>query len=953
MSRTRLLSVVSVALVISALSAAAQVAAPRAPSGAEGQASIAPELALNRSLPIDPAVKSGTLPNGIKYFIRENKRPAGRVAMRLAVNAAAIQEEADQRGLAHFLEHMAFNGTEHFKPGELVSFLESIGARFGPHVNASTSFDETIYMLEIPTDRQGYVDRGMLVLRDFAAGISLLPAEVEKERGVVLEEWRGRLGAGSRLTDKQLPVIFQGSRYAERLPIGLPEVLQKAPRERLLAFYQKWYRPDRMAVVVVGDIPAAEAEKLIARHFAPIPAAKGTVTDVDTSVPAHKDTLINMSTDPEAQGWSVSIAFKGKAEHDTTVGGYRKTLVENLVSQMLNLRLRDIASRPNAPFLAAQAGTSGIGRTLELFEIEAAVPEGKITEGLGALMLEARRMQQYGFSSEELNRAKAALLAGYERAYKERQTSESSSYANEYVRHFLEQEPIPGMEFEYKIAATYLPTVTPQEIAALAKEFITEENRVVLGVAPEKKDVPPPTPDTMRAAIERAGNAPVERWAEATAGRELVEKPPAAGTVTARRMVAEIGATVLTLSNGVEVWLKPTDFKNDQIMFSAYAPGGVSLASEKDFKSASLATAMVGVGGLGGLNPVDLSKMLSGKIAQAQPSISAYTQGISGSSTPKDLETALQLNYLAHTAPNMTPEVLDLLTRRLLPSLQNRDQNPRAVFGDKVEQVNSSNHYSAEPLTVNDVQSLNLETMRSFYHARFGNAADFTYFFVGAFTVDEMTPLLEKWVASLPSTGKKTSVARDMGIKFPGAVVKEGVNKGKEPASQTVMQFFADPGFDEFEMHRLRAATSVLSIRLREILREELGGTYGVSAGFSNTPPITGHGSVQIQFGSSPDNVDKLVAATMKEIERLKVEGPSADDVDKVKELERRDLETSAKQNSYWMGSMQTVHLYGWDPAGIARRDQRTERLTQDNIKQMFQKYFDMNRYTLVTLKPE
>ena len=511
---------IALAIVLTSLGVApyAQVAAP--------PAAIPAELALTRTLPIDPAVRTGRLPNGLRYFIRQNARPAKRVAMRLAVNAGAIQEEPDQRGLAHFLEHMAFNGTENFKPGELVSFLESIGARFGPHVNASTSFDETIYMLELPTDREGYIDRGMLVLRDFAAGISLLPAEVEKERGVVLEEWRGRLGAGSRLTDKQLPVIFQGSRYAERLPIGLPEVLKNAPRERLLAFYQQWYRPDNMAVVVVGDIPVADAEALVQKHFAGIPAATGAAATVDTSVPAHKDTLINMSTDPEAQGWSVSVGFKGKAEHDLTVGGYRKTLVENLVSQMLNLRLRDIASRPNAPFLGAQAGTSGIGRELELFEIEAVVPEGKITEGLGALMTEAKRMQQYGFSNDELNRAKAGLLAGYERAYKERETSESASYANEYVRHFLEQEPIPGMEFEYRIAATYLPTVTAEEVAALAREFITEENRVVLGVAPEKKDLPPPAPETLRSAITRAATAPVERWAEATSGRELVENRP-------------------------------------------------------------------------------------------------------------------------------------------------------------------------------------------------------------------------------------------------------------------------------------------------------------------------------------------------------------------------------------------------------------------------------------------
>jgi zinc protease len=939
--------VVALGLTILALGAApfAQTAAP--------QAAIPPELALDRTLPIDPAVKTGKLPNGIQYFIRENKRPANRVSMRLAVDAGAIQEDPDQRGLAHFIEHMAFNGSEHFKPGELVSFLESIGARFGPHVNASTSFDETIYMLDIPTDRPGYVDRGLTVLQDFAGGISLLPAEIEKERGVVLEEWRGRLGAGSRLTDKQLPVIFQGSRYAERLPIGLPEILKSAPRERLVAFYQKWYRPDHMAVVVVGDIPVAEAEKMIVAKFSGIPAAKGAAPAVDRTVPAHKDTLINMSTDPEAQGWSVSVEFKHKADEDQTVRGYRKTLAENLLSQMFNLRLRDIARRPNAPFLGAQAGTTSIGRSLDLFELEAIVPEGKITEGLGSLMTEAKRVQQFGFTTDELNRAKAAVLAAYERAYKERETSESPSYANEYVRHFLQKEPIPGMEFEYRIASTYVPTITADEVSALAKELITDENRVVLGVAPEKKDTPAPTPETMRAAIDRAGNAPVERWTEATANRELVEKPPAPGKVTSTRAVPEIGATVLTLSNGVEVWLKPTDFKNDQIIFSAYAPGGLSLASEKDFKSAAIAPAMIGIGGMGGLNPVDLSKMLAGKIAQASPSIQDYQETISGTSTPKDLETALQLNYLAITAPNMTPDAFELLKRRLGGALQNREQDPRSVFGEKVEQINTSHHYSAQQLKPEDVPALSLDAMKSFYSARFANAADFTYFFVGAFTEAQITPLLEKWVASLPSTGKKTAAARDMGVKFPAAVVKEGVSKGKEPASQTLLSFFADPGFDEFEMHRARAAASVLNIRLREILREELGGTYGVSVGFTNTPPIKGYGMMQIQFGSSPDNVDKLVSAALKEIERLKADGPSADDVQKVKELERRDLETNAKQNSYWLGSMQTVHMYGWDPAGIARRDQRTERLTQENIKQMFQKYFPTDRYTLVTLKPE
>jgi zinc protease len=472
-------------------------------------------------------------------------------------------------------------------------------------------------------------------------------------------------------------------------------------------------------------------------------------------------------------------------------------------------------------------------------------------------------------------------------------------------------------------------------------------------VAPEKKDTPPPSADTLRNTIARASAAPVEPWKEATEGRALVEKDPAGGKVTARRTIPEIGVTVLTLSNGVEVWLKPTDFKNDQILFTSYAPGGLSLATEAEFKSASLATAMVGVGGLGGLNPVDLSKMLSGRIAQASPSLGEYSHGVSGSATPKDIETALQLAYLVHTAPNLTADTLDLLKRRLTGALQNRDQNPGAVFAERVGQINTSKHYSANDLVPADVPALNLETMRRFYNARFSNAADFTYFFVGAFSVDELTPLLEKWLGSLPSTGKETSSVRDMGVRFPSGVIKDEVRKGKEPSSQTVLTFFADPGFDEFEMHRARAAAGVLNIRLREILREEMGGTYGAGVGFSNAAPFKGYGTMTVQFGSAPENVDKMVAATLKEIERLKAEGPSLDDVNKVKELERRDLETNAKQNSYWLGSLQTVHMFGFDPVGITRRAARTEQLTPEIVKTMFQKYFPIDRYTLVTLKPE
>lgn len=906
-----------------------------------------------QQLPVDPAVRTGRLPNGMRYYIRQNSRPDNRVSLRLAVDAGSIQEEADQRGLAHFLEHMAFNGTENFKPGELVQFLESIGARFGPHVNASTSFDETIYMLEVPTDREGYLDRGLLALRDFAAGISLLPDEVDKERGVVIEEWRGRLGAGSRITDQQLPVLFRGSRYAERLPIGTPEILKAFPRERLVDFYRRWYRPDRMAIIVVGDIDLDEAQALVEKRFGSIPAASGQVPEVDRQVPAQAETLYSMVTDPEAQSWNVTVASKRPVEIERSVGDYRRTLVEQLVMQMFNLRLSEIARRPDAPFLGAEAGGGALGRSLDLFELSAVVPEGGLERGLEAVITEAKRAQEFGFSQAELERAKAALVANFERAYKERETSESRSYANEYVRAFLQQEPIPGIEFEHRIATTFVPGVTLDEVNAAVRRMVQPDNRVVLAVAPEKKGVAAPTEPSLRAAVGRAEAAAVTAWTDALAGRELVEKAPPPGKVTGRRTIPEIGVTVLSLSNGVEMWLKPTDFKQDQVLLSSYALGGTSLAPQADFPEASLGPALVSVGGMGGLSPVDLSKLLAGKIAQASPQVSLYTQGSAGQASPRDLETALQLNYLAFTAPNLAPDAFELMRRRLTGVIENQAQNPVAVFGERVELVNTSNHYTARNLTVADVQGLDLDVLRAFYTARFANAADFTFFLVGAFDIATVTPLVEKWVASLPSAGKKASSFRDIGIRFPGKVVTDEVRKGREPRSQTVGAYFADTGLAELEMHRARAAASLLGIRLRDILREELGGTYGVNVAYQNTLPQKDYGMMSVQFGSAPDNVEKLVNAVHAEVERLKANGPSAEDVKKVQELERRDLETAARENAYWVGSLQTTHMLGWDPAGIARRGERIEKLSPAVLHEAFKKYFPGDRHTVVTLKPE
>jgi zinc protease len=912
-------------------------------------ASAAQDLAT--PLPLDAAIRSGVLPNGLQYFIRANGRPENRVMLRLAVKAGSIDEDDDQRGLAHVLEHMAFNGTAHFKPGELVAYLESIGARFGPHVNAYTSFDETVYMLDVPTDRAGVLTRGFEALSDFAGGIALDTEEINRERGVVIEEWRGSLGAGTRMQEPQLKALFGESRYLNRLPIGTPEVLKSFPPDRLRQFYRDHYRPGRMAVIVVGDIDPAEIERLVRQHFSGL-AAGGAPRTV-YPIPDHSDTRYVSVSDVEAQGSSVSVTHKGPLQKLRTAADYRRTVVRSLMHQMLNARFAEIVRQADAPFLRASSGDETIGQTIEAVSVSARVNDGAAERGLRALGEEIARVRQHGFGEAELDRAKRSALAAYERAYNERSTTESGGYASELLRHYLSEEAAPGIEVELDLVRRFLPTITADEIGAVARQLFTESGRVVLATSPQKTGVPAATEAGLRQALAAGTAASVTAWRDEIGSRELIASKPVPGKVTARREIAEIGVTVLTLSNGVEVWLKPTDFRNDQIVFASYARGGLSLASPEDYQNASLATSLVGIAGVGGFTPVDLGKLLAGRIGGASPYVSSYSQGVNGSSTPKDLETALQLAYLYFTAPNSDASALELMKRRLEASLANQAQSPGAVYGERVRRVNTLDHYSARALRLEDVGRLSAEKMIAFYRQMFANAANFTFFFVGNFTVDGVTPLLEQYLGSLPSSGTRDARNGDMRLAFPASVVREVVNKGQEPRSQTVITFFADTGLEELETHRLQAATEVLEKRLRDILREQLGGTYSVGVSYSNTSPQPGYGVTSVQFGSAPENVESLTAAVMAEIDRLRRDGPSAEDVQAVKEAEKNDLQTAVRQNGYWLNSLQAMHLLGRDPRRILQRAERADSLTQDNIHTALRKYFPVERHTLITLMPE
>jgi zinc protease len=926
-------------------------AQPTAPAATQpAQAQLPP---LDSVLPVDPAITIGKLQNGLTYYIRRNPRPERRVQLRLVVKTGSVFEADDQRGLAHMLEHMAFNGTAHFKPGELVSYFESAGARFGPHVNAYTSFDETVYMLQVATDKPGLVDKGLLALADFAGAMTLDPAEIDKERGVVIEEWRLRQGAGTRILEKQAPVLFYKSRYAQRIPIGTPEILRTFTPARLRDFYETWYRPERMAVVVVGDVDPKAMVTTLSSTFGSLAAKRPAAADPDRSVPAHTETLVNVASDAEAQSSTVNVLRKVTKQPQDRVADYRRDLVERLMFQLLNLRLAEISRRGDAPFLGAGGGQSELAEFTTAVSLGARVEDGKIADGLRAIILEARRARELGFTAPELDRARRSLSAAYEQALAEKDKTESSDYAAEYIRNFLNGEPIPGIQLEYTITTGLLPGVTLDEVSAAARALLQDDSRVVLATAPEKAAVTLPDEARIRQVIADAVKAPLEPWQETATRTELMKTPPTAGKVTASRRIEPLNVTVLTLSNGVEVWLKPTDFKNDQVLLGAYARGGASTAPPAEFFNTVLSASLVSLAGVGGMSPTDLGKVLAGRIASVSPFVELMTHGIRGSARPQDLETALQLAYLTFTEPGGDPNTLELMKRQLGSLVANRAQNPNAVFSDRLRALNTGNHYAFKPFTSEVVAGLKLDTLQQAYKTRFSNAADFTFFIVGTFDVATVTPLIERYVASLPSSGRRSSHERPLGLQFPAAIEKTQVEKGREPKSETVITFFADAGADPQQAFLADAAASVLEMRLRDRLREALGSTYSVSASYSNMLPQPGYGTVTIDFGSAPDRAASLTSEVLTEVKRLRMGGPTAAECAKVREQERQDFETALKQNGFWLSSLQTAHLLRRPPTSVIERPRLIARATPSELKLAFRRYFPPSRYTIATLMPE
>jgi zinc protease len=906
---------------------------------------------MGNRIPADPAVIIGNLENGLTYYIRENGKPENRAELRLVINAGSILEQDDQLGLAHFAEHMAFNGTEDFAKHEIIDYLESIGMKFGPEINAYTGFDETVYMLQLPSDSAEILEQGFEILNQWAQKISFEEEEVEKERGVVIEEWRLGRGAEMRMLDKQLPVIFRGSRYMDRLPIGKKQNLESFKHESLKRFYRDWYRPDLMAVIAVGDFNSKHIIDLIEKIFSKLKAPEDPRIREVYPVPDHNETLFAIATDPEATNTMVSVYYKSDVLPEATVNDYRRMLIEQLFSRMLNLRLYELLNQADPPYLYAYQSKSNLVRSKTIHLLNVAVKEEGIYRGLEAALVEALRVQKHGFTESELERTKIWLIRRMERAYQERDKTESSSLASEYLRNFLENEPIPGIIYEYNAVRELVPGITLKEINKLTRNWLSDNNRVVLLNAPEKQDLVAPVEKDFRDIFHTVEQRDVKPYKDISSGEPLLEKLDPQARIISESYHEELEMTTWELSNGIMVILKPTSFKNDEILFQGFSPGGNSLVEDKQYRSSRAAQEIISLSGVGIFDLNTLNKKLTGKAVYVSPYISELQEGIIGHASPGDLETMFQLVYLYICRPRKDTSAYLSYKTRMEGLIQNRFSDPEAAFYDTLSVTMADYHYRRRPWSLQMLEEIDPDESYDIYVDRFSDAGDFTFVFSGSFDPDSIRPLVETYLGSLPSSGREENW-KDININAPEGIIKKTVQRGIEEKSRISLNFTGTHEWSLENNYALNSMASVLRIKLREILREDLSGTYGVriSSSASLYPKEEYH--IGISFGCAPGRTEELTSTVFEVIDSLKNFRVEQTYINKVKEAQRRSFETNLEQNRFWLSNLVWYTFIGRDPGLILKYPELINMLDTEMILEAAGKFFNVANYVQVVLEP-
>ncbi|HEX3929036.1 MAG TPA: insulinase family protein [Gemmatimonadales bacterium] len=909
-------------------------------------------------LPSDTALHTGQLANGLRYWVRHNGLPEKRLELRLVVRAGSILEDQDQRGLAHFVEHMSFNGTTHFAKNDLIKYLESIGVRFGADLNAETSFDETTYILPVPSDKPELVSRAFDILQDWAAGDRFDSANVVSERGVILGEWRSGLGAGSRVRDQEFPFLFQGSRYANRLPIGDTGIVAHANPAPIKRFYHDWYRPDLMGIIAVGDYPVDSLIALIKSRFGALKNPASERPRTETAVPDIPGTRVAIITDSELTSTSIQLLVRRPAEHYRTEADERRTLITGLYSIIGHQRFQELERHPDVPFLGASFGPTALVRNVGVFSFSVSAKDGMGAAAFEAGLRELRRLDEHGVLPAELERAKADLLRSRQQAAAEQNHTESEFFVDDYIGAFVDGDVPVSAPTELALAQRMLPTITIAEVNSAIQEVSRGTGRSIVVTAPAKVGEHLPPRDTLLAILARTDTATLAPWTETTVDGPLVASPPAPGRIVAETTYTDVGVTQWQLSNGIRVLIKPTDFKADQIYIAGDGPGGFSLASDTDLLNAELATTLVRVGGVGAFDAQALTKRLAGTVAQAGASVDETSQGLFAEASPKDLATAFQLLWLNAMEPRYDSTAIAAFRLAVRSNLVNRGLAPATALQDTVSATMSQHSPRALPLTVERFDAIDSRRAMAIYRDWFSDFSHDVFVVVGAVSLDSLRPLVTQWLGALPSTGTHTAWRNVEPLPPDGAITKI-VHKGKEPVVQQVVAYSGVPSTTGPEEQVAAAAVAeILQQRLLDRLRQAMGATYSVTVNARIGSIPRASYTTAIQFQSTPAQSDTLWQAAQPLIDSLRTVGPTADELQKFVAQTRRELEVAVKTNEWWMSELSNYAApdgeeHGRPLGDILFWDKRLDALTPAMVRDAARRYLDPARVARFILLPE
>ena len=911
-----------------------------------------------QQIPLNPKVRMGVLDNGLTYYIQKNDQPEKRADFYIAQKVGAILETPEQSGLAHFLEHMAFNGTTHYPGDQLKQYLETIGVKFGENLNAYTSIDETVYNISnVPVVREGVIDSCLLILHDWANDLLLEPEEIDKERGVITEEWRSGQSANRRYADKLFKNVFAGTQYADCNVIGNIEVIKNFDYQSLRDYYEKWYRPDQQGLIIVGDIDVDQVEQKIKKMFADIPAQPEAAERIYYPVDDNQEPIIFTYLDKEQTNVVFNYYNKYDAvPRDAKSGAdyYVARYAVNMITRMLNARFAEIAEQANPPFIYAGTydGDFITAKTKRAFTGAVVCKEDNIKGGIEVLLNEIERIRQHGFTASEYAREKASYLTSLESAYNERDKTKNSAYVNQYVRHFLDNEPAPGIEFDYATMTPLANQISVEVINQLIPKLITEQNKVLTMFAPEKDGLVVPTDQELLEILKNAQGSKQEPYEDKVSDEPLLSKEPVGGTIVKDEKNTAFGTETLTLSNGVKVVIKPTDFKADQIIMTGYSYGGTSVFDDSEALNFGAINDFALVGGLGNFSAIALGKALAGKMASSSTSVNYLTETVNGFSSPKDFETMLQLTYLNFTAPRKDKEAFDSNINRTKAAMKNQELNPRSAFSDSVNVAIYQNHPRTKRLHADDLDNLDYDRILEMYQDRFKDASDFTFILVGNIDVETAKPLIAKYLGGLPTIDRKENYIDRKIVERKGQYKNEFIRKQDQPKASIFVYYNNDIKYNPKNVLLMTTLSRIMTLVYTEKVREDEGGTYGVGVAGSLSAIPNASGNFLISFDTEPAKKDRLMEIIYKELDNVIQNGPSETDLAKVKENLIKKHNEQLKENGYWSSTIQSQLMRGID--FHTNYEKEVNAITVKDVRDFAKKFFKANnRAEVMMISPE